>query len=431
MTHQCSRRAALKLGGAAALATTLSACGSVQLLPTVNEPAATPAPTETATPETTPQPETAQPISGQYRGMWVSYLEWMTADFSSESAFASYLNTVFDNCVSLGLNTVILQVRPFGDAFYPSAYYPWSEYITGTQGLAPDFDPLAMMIEQAHARNLRAEAWINPYRLRLDATRPASLAETNLYYTHPEWVVAVGDGLYLNPALQAAADYVTEGVAEIIEQYAVDGIHFDDYFYPTTEDYIDQAEFEASGETDRDTWRCANVSALVKQVYDRIKAYDENITFGISPQGNPDNNKTQQFSDVERWLNPAAGEECADYICPQVYWGYGYTMQSGSERFAFENITAEWLALPRAASVALTFGLGAYRIGDGDGGQNENSTSQWNTGENLATMVADLNETDADGYALYRYDSLYNSAYPDLAAMECAMLAQYHELTDE
>lgn len=423
--NHISRRSALKIGGAATLAGGLTACGAVQLMPSTTATTTTATTSEaTATPDPTATPTAAPSLaiqSGQYRAIWVSYLEWMEADFSSETAFTAYLTTLFDNCVNLGLNAVIVQVRPFGDALYPSDYYPWSHLATGTQGQAPDFDPLALMLSEAHARNLALEAWINPYRLRLDDTRPAGeLADTNLYYTHPDWVVAVGDGLYLNPALPEVAEYVTAAVVEIVQNYAVDGIHFDDYFYPTTDDYIDQTEFEASGETDRSTWRCANVTALVQQVYAAIKAENPDVYFGISPQGNPDNNLSQQFSDVSSWMNPAAGEECVDYICPQVYWGYNYTMQSGSTRFGYQYITAEWLAMSRAASVALCFGLGAYRIGDGDGGQNGDSVSQWNTGENLAAMIADLTADGADGYALYRYDSLYASAYPDLAAQELA-----------
>ncbi len=426
-----SRRAALKAGATLATGATLAGCGAIELLPQTGTDAATAtaAPTASATPSPTDALETAATAehlalpSSQYRGIWVSYLEWQGADFSSETAFDAYLATLFDNCVSLGLNTVMVQVRPFGDAFYKSSYYPWSHFITGTQGQDPGFDPLDLMLAEAHARGLSVEAWINPYRLRLHSAMPDNLSLDNLYYTQPDWVVEVGEGLYLNPALQAAADYVCQGVQEILDNYAVDGIHFDDYFYPTTEDYIDDAQFIASGESDRSAWRRANVTALVSQVYNLVKTYDPTLRFGISPQGNPDNNQSQQFSDVESWMNPTAGAECLDYVCPQVYWGYNYTMQSGSERFGFQNITAEWLAMPRAQNVALYFGLGAYRIGDGDGGQNSDSVSQWNTGENLASMIVDLTADGADGYALYRYDSLYASAYPDLAAAEIANIS--------
>ncbi len=427
------RRAALKIGGAAALSGSLVGCGAVQLVPSTTADAtldAAPDPTATPTDAATPE-ATAAPLQalqgGQYRAMWVSYLEWMNTDFSSETAFLADLTTMLDNCVSLGLNTVILQVRPFGDAFYPSEYYPWSHFITGTQGQAPSFDPLALMVSEAHARSLAVEAWINPYRLRLNETRPETLADTNLYYTHPDWVVAVDEGLYLNPAIPEVADYVCAAVMELLQNYAVDGIHFDDYFYPTTAETIDDEQFAQSGESDRSAWRRANVTALVQQVYRAIKADYPDVWFGISPQGNPDNNLSQQYSDVASWMMPAAGEECVDYICPQVYWGYNYTLQSGSERFGFQYITAEWLAMARSASVALSFGLGAYRIGDGDGGQNADSTTQWNTGENLAAMVADVTAAGADGYALYRYDSLYASAYPDLATAEIANLAAVNQ----
>ena len=156
----------------------------------------------------------------------------------------------------------------------------------------------------------------------------------------------MGDGLYLNPAEPAAADYVVQGVAELLQNYAVDGIHFDDYFYPATEESIDAAQFAASGAADLAAWRRQNVTALVKKVHDTVKTADPTLRFGISPQGNPDNDLNSQYNDVTAWLAAGGEEQVVDYLCPQIYWGYGYTLQSGSTRFAFENITAEWLALP-------------------------------------------------------------------------------------
>ena len=135
------------------------------------------------------------------------------------------------------------------------------------------------------------------------AQRALRLAEAA--NTHPEWVCAVGDGLYLNPAEPAAADYVVQGVAELLQNYAVDGIHFDDYFYPTTEESIDAAQFAASGAADLAAWRRQNVTALVKKVHDTVKTADPTLRFGISPQGNPDNDLNSQYSDVTAWL--AAG----------------------------------------------------------------------------------------------------------------------------
>ena len=379
------------------------------------------APAEGLAPSEMAAPNLALP-SGEWRAVWVSYLEWATMDFSSEEAFRACVATLCDNCAALGLNTIIAQVRPFGDALYRSQLFPWSHVCTGVQGQDPGFDPLDVLVTEAHARGLSLEAWVNPYRLRSSASLPSTLAETGLAATHPEWVCTVGDGLYLNPAIPDAAAYVTAGVAEIVEGYAVDGVHFDDYFYPTTDQSLDAAQFAASGETDLAAWRRANVTALVKAVHDAVKAADPTLRFGISPQGNPDNDLTSQYSDVYAWLTAEGDEAVVDYLCPQIYWGYGYTLSSGGTRFGFDSIVPEWLAMARASTVALYFGLGAYRIGVGDGGANADSTSQWQTGAALARQVDDLRTWGAGGWALYRYASLFASETPDLAAAECEAL---------
>ena len=370
-------------------------------------------------PDETPNP--ALP-SGEWRAVWVSYLEWARMDFSSEAAFRTDIAALMDNCAALGLNTVLAQVRPFGDALYESSLFPWSHLCTGTQGQAPGFDPLDVLITEAHARGLSLEAWINPYRLKSSAAMPPSIGETNLMHIHPEWCCTVGEGVYLNPAIPEAAAYVVQGVAELVERYAVDGIHFDDYFYPTTEASLDAAQFAASGEKDLASWRQQNVTSLVKAAHDAVKAADPTLRFGVSPQGNPENDLATQYSDIYTWLTASGADAVVDYLCPQVYWGYGYQLQSGSTRFAFENIVPEWLGMARAGDVALYFGLGAYRIGVGDGGANDDSTSQWATGSALARQTADLRNRGAQGWALYRYDSLFGPARNDLAAAECAAL---------
>ncbi len=234
----------------------------------------------------------------------------------------------------------------------------------------------------------------------------------------------MGDGLYLNPAIPEAADYVAQGVAELVQNYPLDGIHFDDYFYPTTDPSLDAAQFAASGAGDLAAWRRENVTRLVKSVHDIVKSTDPTLRFGISPQGNPDNDLNTQYSDVYSWLTAEGENAVVDYLCPQIYWGYGYMLQSGSTRFGFDHIVPEWLSMPRSADVALYFGLGAYRIGVGDGGANEDSLSQWSTGGALARQVADLRTQNVGGWALYRYDSLFRSALPELAEQERAALGK-------
>lgn len=368
----------------------------------------------------------AKPSGEEYRAVWISYLEWQSADFSSEDAFRAQMGSWFDQYAAMGLNTVLAQVRPFGDALYPSAIFPWSSVCTGTQGLDPGFDPLAVLVEEAHARGLRLEAWLNPYRLALNDTVPGAFSADNLAAVHPEWVKQAAGGQYLDPSRQDVRDCIAAGVQEILDGYAVDGIHLDDYFYPTTDEAFDAAEY-AAADTDLslEDWRRGNVNALVRQLYRLVHAGGRTagaVPLGISPQGNNDNNYAQQYSDAALWLSTPG---YIDYAMPQVYWGYGYTTGSGSTRFAFENITAEWLALPRAEGVALYFGLGAYRIGDGDGGNYDHAQDQWQTGRNLADMVTTLRGAGADGFGLYRSDFLLrNSAWPQLAQAECAALTE-------
>ncbi|MCI2046307.1 MAG: family 10 glycosylhydrolase [Faecalibacterium sp.] len=421
-----SRRRVLQCGAALGAAALLPACAEKTAASGAASSSSTASSAQSNTSKEENAMSTPSAAKTQYCAMWISYLDWQNADFTSADHFRAYAGQMFQNCVDLGLNTVITQVRPFGDAMYQSSLFPWCHVCTGTQGQAPGFDPLNIMIEEAHSRGLSLEAWINPYRLRLNAEIPPALAENGLANTHPEWCVSVNDGLYLNPAIPEAAAYVVSGITELLENYAVDGIHFDDYFYPTTDASVDAAQYAAGGNgASLDDWRRANVTALVQSAYNAVKAKDPTLRFGISPQGNPENNYNGQYSDVSAWMAPGAAT--VDYICPQIYWGYHYTLKSGSDRFAFENIVPEWLAMPRDASVRMYVGLGAYRIGTGDGGANEDSTTQWQSGYNLSDMAREQAADGADGYILYRYDSLYHNAdFAALAQAECTALATYN-----
>lgn len=397
--------------------------GAAPGAPAQSVPGAESAPEPPAGQEQTPPEQPALPLAGEYRAMWVSYLEWQSVDFSTEESFRRDAAAMLDTCARLGLNTVIAQVRPFADALYESAFFPWSHLCTGTQGVAPGFDPLAVLAELAHERGLRLEAWLNPYRIWPDAAAAAEkLSADNPAVLHPEWVKAAGGGLYFDPSSPEVQRYILQGVEEILQNYPVDGIHFDDYFYPTTDPSFDEAEYAAAGAgLGLADWRRQNVNTLVRAVYDAVKAMRPAAAFGISPQGNPDNNYNGQYSDVALWMREGG---YVDYVLPQLYWGYGYTTQNGSTRYAFENISAEWAGLERAPSVALYFGLGAYRIGDGDGGNYDASVSGWQTGHTLADMIATGRAAGADGYALYRYDFLgRNTAWAELAAAENEAIA--------
>ncbi len=356
------------------------------------------------------------------KGIWISYIEFQSVDFSSRENFTSNIKEMFENCKNMGLNTVIVHVRSFGDAYYNSSLFPYSHIITGTQGQNPGFDPLEIMVKTAHDIGLRFEAWINPYRVKL-YNHPSELSADNPAQ-NDRLTITTDSGIFYNPALQEVRDLVTEGVLEIIKNYDVDGIHFDDYFYPDTAVSLDGKDFlDYSGSLSLDDWRRENVNMLVRQVYAAIKQYDSDITFGISPQGNNDNNYYMQYSDVGLWLSQ---EGYADYIMPQLYWGFDYLTKSGSDRYGFKNLSYEWSQYKKADDVQLYIGLGAYRIGDGDGGVN--SQAEWSSGQNLAKMIQVIQSNpNLAGYCIYSYNSLFDhSQYPQLKTSEIQAITAYN-----
>lgn len=361
--------------------------------------------------------------SMEYRAMWISYLEMMSRDLSTREKFVAEFRTMFTECKEIGLNRVIVQVRPYGDALYPSAVYPWSHLLTGTQGKDPGFDPLAEMIVLAKELDLKIEAWINPYRARIDADRPSAFSWDNPAH-NSDLTLQVGAGIYYNPALPQVQEMVVAGVRELVENYDLDGIHLDDYFYPSTDLSLDLADYLASGTSlSQEDWRRENVNTLVKALYDCIKSINPQVEFGISPQGNNSNNYHSQYSDVNLWLSTAG---YVDYITPQLYWGYEYVTSSGSTEFQFASISQQWNNYPRHEEVKLYVGLAAYRIGTGDG--SAYTLEEWNSGENLARMIRTLQETQGiSGYTLFRHDFLFQqSGYPQLAQSEREQILAAH-----
>ena len=381
----------------------------------------TPAATAQPTPQITPQPPAVSTSSDQLRAMWISYLEFQSVDFGSRNAFVNQMTQMFADCADMGLNTVIVQVRPFGDALYNSSIYPTSHLISGTQGDSLAFDPLEEMVNIAHSKGMRIEAWVNPYRVKLHGKLPAALAANNPA-NDSSLVFNVDGGVYYNPCLAQVQDMVVDGIAEIVENYDVDGIHLDDYFYPSTDMSLDDDYYAASGSSlSQADWRRENVNTLVRKIYAKVKSIDSSVTFGISPQGNNDNNYNVQYSDVCLWM---ANEGYVDYVMPQLYWGFGYLTASGRDTYQFVNLSDSWAAYPRHSSVKLHIGLGAYRIGAGDGGANDQG--EWASGYNLMRQINALNANSGiSGFALYRYDNLFkNSEYASLAQSEVAHIKE-------
>jgi len=344
------------------------------------------------------------------RGVWISYLDFNTLlKNKSRAEFNKNINFAFAKIEAAGFNTVFVQVRPFGDALYESHYFPWSHTITGTEGEDPGFDPLALMIEAARDNDLRIEAWINPYRIRNSGTK-AALSDNNLAQAWLEEgtgeVIEYDGGLYYNPGNEFARKLIVDGVTEILENYNVDGIHFDDYFYPTTDADFDAdtyAQYKADGgKLSLANWRRENVNILVREVYAEIKRHDKYIEFGISPQGNNENNYNTQYIDVEEWVT---NKGYVDYICPQIYFGFE------NENYPFAETVQEWDDMIRLNSVDLYIGMAPYKLGAQDSWAGSGKNEWLNTTNLLQRMVVEARRYDHyQGFAMFRYDSLFNPA---------------------
>ena len=383
-------------------------CAPFFLLRQPSAPQTAPAPLPAATPAATPEPETPRP----YRAVWVSYLEWQQMDFSTEAAFRAQTEQMLDKVAALGATVVLAQVRPFADALYPSAYFPLSHLCTGQQGQALGFDPLEIWVTAAHARGLQLEAWVNPYRVRQGQT-PALCAQSPAVL-HPDWVKTTDTGCYFDPANPAVRQYIADALGELCQNYAVDGVHFDDYFYPTTDPAFDADDY-AAAQTPLTLaqWRTENVNALMQLCRQTVHGFGRR--FGVAPAGDPAQCAATQYSDAALWLRQPG---YADYVMPQLYWGLQYA-KNGDTSHSLARLAAQWAALPRSGEVALYAGLGAYRIGTGDG---SDTPGEWQTGHALADQWRALQGAGIFGGGLYRYDSLFSRQ--DLPAQETAALTR-------
>ena len=339
------------------------------------------------------------------RACWISYLD--IEEFlrnKDEAAFYERVSGMYDKILENGMNTVIVQVRAMGDAIYPSAYYPWSVYLTSDRS-APAYDPLQIMVTLAHDKGLQFEAWINPYRISQNTATTDSFKATPHYALFAPYLIEYRTRsgqqcLALDPASQEARMIITCGVLEIISRYEVDGIHFDDYFYvPGMNDALDLPS------------KKAYVNALILQVYRTIKSVNPACVFGISPAGNLDNARAQG-ADVDTWLSVPG---YIDYIMPQIYWSDMYLTGSGARQLFTERCSA-WLALNRL-DIPVYTGLALYMAGT----PSDKDVGWTATNANLAYQYVLSKQLGCDGYALFRYAWLEK----DTAAEELINLRIY------
>lgn len=344
----------------------------------------------------------------EIRGVWVSYLELNTfLKGKNEIEFTKNVDSIINNMKSLNLNTMIIQVRSFSDAIYKSSIFPWSYLCTGTEGGDPGYDPLKIIIEEAHDKGIRVEAWINPFRVRgKELNREISDENPAASWIKDKSsnIITLEDGIYYNPGSQEVKELVVKGISEIVKNYDVDGIHFDDYFYPSSEVDIDVETYkvylDSGGTLSLEDWRRENINELVSSVYKEIKSINSKVVFGISPQGSMRNNYNSQYIDVEKWVsNPGY----VDYICPQIYYGFN------NEGNSFHKALEEFNNLINQDNIKLYVGLAAYKCGKEDTWAGDGK-KEWVEEQGLLGKQIDTarKASKYGGIMFFRYASLFN-----------------------
>ena len=261
----------------------------------------------------------------EFRGAWV-HTVWNTEyRRMSVQEMQQHYTALLDSFEKAGINAVIFQVRPEGDAFYKSDLEPWSRFLTGEQGKAPEqaWDPLDFMVNECHKRAMEIHAWFNPFRAATNVYNP--LANNHLYHSRPWLFFKYGNQLYFNPGEPESREHAVKVIADVVSRYDIDAVHFDDYFYPykiAGEEIPDNTAFAKYGKAfaSKTDWRRNNVTALIKTLNDTIKKLKPWVRFGISPFYSEKVNYHFLYADVMSWVNA----ELIDYVAPQLYWEIGH-----------------------------------------------------------------------------------------------------------
>lgn len=352
-----------------------------------------------------------------FRAIWVASvynLDYPSKVTSDVNSLKTQADTILDNCKKMGMNAVILQVRPSSDALYKSNLFPWSRFLTGTCGKAPndDFDPLAYWVSEAHKRGIELHAWINPYRVTTSKEAEyESLPSNHPAKLHPDWVVKYSDGnYYYDPGIPAVRDFIEQGAEEIAKNYDVDGIHMDDYFYPgATFDDADTYATYGVNYSEIGDFRRDSVNALIREMHQKLHAIKPDISFGVSPFGIWANNASYaegsatkgnqsylaHYADSKKWVE----EGWVDYICPQIYWYIGHPTAD------YDTLVNWWADVVKNTNVKLYIGMADYQAG------NEDSTSPW-YGMDAIQKELNLNRTisQVSGEVHYAYHSVVNNS---------------------
>ncbi len=335
------------------------------------------------------------------QGVWLSFSE---INEMLNSDFKNKFDVCVKDCEEFGITDIFVHTTAFADSLFDSQYFPKKE-----QTKQYTYDVLKYMINKCHKSGIRFHAWINPYRVSATLAEIQNLPEGNpakIWLSDQDAQndlnVCVYNGIYLNPASQEVRGHIINSIREILLNYQVDGIHFDDYFYPTADASFDSASYEEYASKTAvplsiEEWRRANVNALISGCYTAIKFIDKDITFSISPAASISKNYNEYFADVTAWIKSG----CVDIVIPQLYFGFNYP----DSQYCFENLINEWKQEASQGEVKLCIGLAAYKIGI----QTEPDCVEWQDEQVLARQVEFCNkDAEIGGYCFFSYSHLFS-----------------------
>lgn len=372
--------------------------------------AATAAP-KPASPKTTAGTTKPAETQTELRGIWISCYDYISAAGKTRSEYKAETDKMFKSIAACGFNTAFVHMRAFSDAFYESDIYPYSSFVAGTEGASLPFDPFKVVLESAKKYGISVHGWINPFRVStkndpslLSASNPAKKI---LDGGNSEGEVCIlKNGIYYNPACVSNHKLILDGVREILGKYDIDGIHIDDYFYPSTDKSIDSKQYSqykaSGGALSLAEWRRASVNSFVSSLYSTVKATNSNLTVSISPAAQIEKNKNELYADCALWLS---SKGYADIIIPQIYFGFEH------ETLDFQSLLAEWAALPRNPQIKLVCGLAAYKCGKNDAYAGAGSAEWQENTDILARQLKCIRKNkNYSGFVVFSYKDLNRAA---------------------
>ena len=338
------------------------------------------------------------------RGVFISYLEFNSnLRGKSETEQKIKIIEMINNLKEKKFNLILLQVRPFSDAIYNSKIFPLSATISGKEGKEMGYDLLSYFIDIAHRNKIKIHAWINPYRIRSDINA-SSISKLNPAY---KWIkdgsnnVQIKSGIYYNPASTEVLNLIIKGVSELVNNYDIDGLLYDDYFYPNKTIDLENYKIyqKEGGKLSLKEYRYQNINNLIKETYLAIKKINKDVLFGISPAGNIENNKNNLYLNIDYLLESSY----LDYVMPQIYFGF-----NNSNKPYIKTVN-EWKELIKNPNIKFYVALAPYKIGKTDKYACSGKDEWINSTDILKRQIEYLRTTNAS-FSLFRYDYLFNES---------------------